>query len=206
MDSKLLYAFGYLIEKDNNKHLKLSIKSEDKLIDSGLIIGIGNTELSNECFFIENKKVKNFKIKFMQDEIKYEDTTSNYDDIDLMKINDDIFLTLNEFPIYNFPSSFNLLMKKQNLHVNLFEDKFRLTLEGETLFAYNVNKEIFYEFDLLDNVFIKGKNLMESSIYESTHNKKFLMTKISLIFDETCIVINCKYNNLMLLLGFANLN
>ena len=142
----------------------------------------------------------------MQDKIKYEDTTSNYDDIDLMKINDDIFLTLNEFPIYNFPSSFNSLMKKQNLHVNLFEDKFRLILEGETLFAYNVNKEIFYEFDLLDNVFIKGKNLMESSIYEPTHNKKFLMTKISLIFDETCIVINCKYNNLMLLLGFANLN
>lgn len=206
MDTKLLYAFGYLIEKDNNKHLKLSKKSEDKLIDTGLIIGIGNSELSNECFFIENKKVKKYKIKFMKDKIKYEDSTSDYDDIDLIKINDGIFLTLNEFPIYNFPSSFSSLIKKKNLYVNLFEEKYKLILEGETLYAYNVNKEIFYEFDLLDNTFIKGKNLMESSIYESTHNKTFLMTKISLVFDETCIVINCKYNNLILLLGFANLN
>ena len=39
---KLGYSFGYLIENDNKKNLKLDFDNNDNILDSGLIIGVYN--------------------------------------------------------------------------------------------------------------------------------------------------------------------
>ena len=211
MLKKILYSFCYLVKKGNTKKLKLSLNKKDIIIDTGLLIGPNKNNKCDEYYFIENNKFSNYNLKFFKTHIDFDNNILSYNDLNLLKFNSDIYLTLDNFSIYKFPKSFEELLKKYNLdffasQMGLEEINFKLIIDNDKLYAFNVLKNIFYEIRLYDNILIFGDDIENSFIYYLVFQKKILFDEIYLTFENNKIFINYFYNNCILKLGYANLN
>lgn len=206
MLKKILYSFCYLVEENYTEKLKLSIDKNDIIISTGLLIGPELKNKSNEYYFIENNKFSNNNLKFFKTHIDFNNNILSYNDLNLLRFNFDIYLTINNFSIFKFPKGFYELLKKYNLDSKLEEINFKLVIDSNILYAFNVIKNIFYEFKLYDNILILGDNIENSFIYYLVFQKTIFFNEIYLTLENNKIFINYLYNNQILKLGYANLN
>ena len=206
MLKKILYSFCYLVKESYTEKLKLSIDKNDIIISTGLLIGPGLKNKSNEYYFIENNKFSNNNLKFFKTHIDFNNNILSYNDLNLLRFNSDIYLTINNFSIFKFPKGFYELLKKYNLDSELEEINFKLVIDSNILYAFNVIKNIFYEFKLYDNILILGDDIENSFIYYLVFQKTIFLNEIYLTLENNKIFINYLYNNQILKLGYANLN
>ena len=206
MLKKILYSFCYLVKESYTEKLKLSIDKNDIIISTGLLIGPGLKNKSNEYYFIENNKFSNNNLKFFKTHIDFNNNILSYNDLNLLRFNSDIYLTINNFSIFKFPKGFYELLKKYNLDSELEEINFKLVIDSNILYAFNVIKNIFYEFKLYDNILILGDDIENSFIYYLLFQKTIFFNEIYLTLEKNKIFINYLYNNQILKLGYANLN
>ena len=61
--------------------------------------------------------------------------------------------------------------------MDLEEINFKLIINNDTLYAFNILKNIFYEIRLYDNILIFGEDIKNSFIYYLVFQKKYYWMK-----------------------------
>lgn len=181
MIDSLVYLFGYLVEYNNEKKIKLHVNSNDNIINTGLVIISVNESKIKDGYFMENTSDN---IKFKENHILISDKKYNYSDLKLTTHNDNIYLDLSLFEL----CVTNLINKfAVELNDNISIDN--LIVHKNGLFV-SYNDNFIYELDLMDNMIIFDKKYNRFVIYEMGFKNKIdiknmdLVVKYNINFDQ----------------------
>lgn len=206
MIDSLVYLFGYLVEYNNEKKIKLHVNSNDNIINTGLVIISVNESKIKDGYFMENT---NDNIKFKENHILISDKKYNYSDLKLTTHNDNIYfdLSLFELCVTNFINKFAV-----ELNDNISVDN--LIVHKNGLFV-TYNDNFIYELDLMDNMIIFDKKYNRFVIYEMGFKNKIdiknmdLVVKYNINFDkklDAIIYLEYPSLNYTSILGYCKLS
>lgn len=218
---KLGYSFGYLIENDNKKNIKLDFNNNDNILDSGLIIGVYSNNEILKAYFLGNNEItdkynkgETLNIFFKKDNFSIDNNIFTYSDL-LIKINnDDVFLAINDF-VFSLKKSFRNLLIEYNLLVETTDNNFHLTLFNDNLYLKDDNYKFIHELDLIDNHLIINTSIEDSFIYCKDFKKQILIRDCYLVtrYDKTSennilATVYLEYlseNNMKFTLGYTDM-
>lgn len=172
MQNTLAYLFGYLVDNYNDIKIKLSVNSNDNIINSGLVIILLTDGKIDNGYFVENGIEA---IKFERDNFILNDKKMNYDNLDLKFEGNDIFLyvSLLKIPITYYIKKYNII-NDDNLSID------DLIVQRNSLFI-RYKDNFIYELDLMDNSIIFDRKYNRFVIYDMGFKNKVDLKNVDIV-------------------------
>ena len=97
IDLKIILKFGYLVEVDGREEIRIDFPKE-KIIDTGLVTGITQSDELVDAYFINNKKMEELKtnVKFEKDVVIANGKKYSYSDIRVKMSKNEAIIVSNE--------------------------------------------------------------------------------------------------------------
>lgn len=172
MQNTLAYLFGYLVDNYNDIKIKLSVNSNDNIINSGLVIILLTDGKIDDGYFVENGIEA---IKFERDNFILNDQEMNYSDLDLKFEGNDIFLyvSLLKIPITYYIKKYNII-NDDNVSID------DLIVQRNSLFI-RYKDNFIYELDLMDNSIIFDRKYNRFVIYDMGFKNKVDLKNVDIV-------------------------
>ena len=205
----LVYSFGYQVENNGEKFLKLSVSNFDNVIKKGLVICIINNNKIKDGFFVENN-LRN--IIFNKNYILINGLYFKYSDVSIKILEDEVYLDIEDFRIIIKNKSVNLI---NDYPVKLDELISTDDLEFFKNKLYTKYNNFFYEMNLMDNKIIFDKKFNRHFIYDSNFSNKVDVNNCSLVIKynidndkdlESTLYLQHSKSNMTSVLAYCKLN